>query len=170
MGMSVVNADNPYQEIVAKNAFKLKELVVETKVELPLAPVERSSIVLSGMVKVEGRKQVFLSVTKQGEKEAKYLQLGEQERTNGIEVQEIDLKQERVRITHNGQPMVLTFATHGLKSEGQSMPVTATSNLQLQKPLISKPIPQTGELAIEDAEVAGFSKGRLPFCKAEVYI
>lgn len=111
-----VRADNPYQEIVTRNAFDLKApVVIEQKVET--APLEAPAhIVLSGMALVDGKKQVFLSVTKPGGKVAKYLRLGELEREDGIEVVEIDLKNDRVRIKRNGRLSVMTFATHGAKA------------------------------------------------------
>lgn len=115
-GAGVVRADNPYQEIVTRNAFGLKApVVIEQRVETapPEAP---ANIVLSGMALVEGEKQVFLSVTKPGERVAKYLRLGELEREDGIEVVEIDLKNDRVRIKHNGQPALMSFVTHGAKA------------------------------------------------------
>jgi len=126
-GAGMVRADNPYQEIVTRNAFDLKAPVVIEQV-VPTAPPEAPAhIVLSGMALVEGKKQVFLSVTKPGEKVSKYLRLGELEREDGIEVVEIDLKNDRVRIKHNGQPSVMTFATHGAKAAAAAAPAMAAT-------------------------------------------
>ncbi len=129
LGTGVAQAYNPYLGIVERNAFGLKAPVVsEQKVETP--PLEApANIVLSGMALVEGKKQVFLSVTKPGEKETKYLRLGEQERDGAIEVVEIDLKNDRVRIKHNGQPAIMTFATHGAKVAAAAPAMAATPPL-----------------------------------------
>ncbi len=134
----MVRADNPYQEIVTRNAFDLKApVVIEQKVET--APLEAPAhIVLSGMALVDGKKQVFLSVTKPGEKVAKYLRLGELEREDGIEVVEIDLKNDRVRIKHNGQPALMSFATHGAKVVALPPQVTSTTPLPAQVTVLPK--------------------------------
>jgi hypothetical protein len=138
-GAGIAHADHPYEVITAKNAFGLKAApVMEQKVETePVVP--QSSIILSGLASVEGKKQVFLRVTAPGEKEAKYVRLGELERDGNIEVLEIDLKNERVRIKHNGQSMVMTFATHGVKAGtlppvAKLPPVPVTLDMKQVKP------------------------------------
>ena len=116
MVASAVMADNPYQEIAMKNAFGLKAgpaVVEEAVIEKPLP---QANLALSGMARLAGEKQVFLSVTVPGEKRATYLRLGEQEREGGIEILEIDLKNEQVRIKQNGQLIMMTFMTHGIKA------------------------------------------------------
>jgi hypothetical protein len=42
---------------------------------------------------------------------------------------EIDFKNERVRIKHNGQPSVMTFATHGAKVAAAAPAMAATPPL-----------------------------------------
>lgn len=123
VGTGAAQAGHPYEQIAEKNAFGLKAApVIEPKiVPVPVAPP--SDVTLTGMASVAGKKQVFLKMVVPGEKDAKYLRLGELERDGGIEVLEIDLKNERVRLKHNGQPMVMTFATHGAKAG--STPVAA---------------------------------------------
>jgi hypothetical protein len=125
LGAGMAQAYNPYLGIVDRNAFGLKPPVMVVPEAVTAPPEVPSNIVLSGMAKLAGKKQVFLSVTKPGEKEAKYLRLGEQEREGAIEVVEIDFKNERVRIKHNGQPSVMTFATHGAKAAGAAPVPTA---------------------------------------------
>jgi len=128
-GAGMAQAYNPYLGIVDRNAFGLKSPVVIEQVAAT-APLEApSSIVLSGMAKLAGKKLVFLSVMKPGEKEVKYLRLGEQERDGAIEVVEIDLKNDRVRIKHNGQPAIMTFATHGAKVAAAAPAMAATPPL-----------------------------------------
>jgi len=129
LGAGAAQAYNPYLGIVDRNAFGLKAPVVVVP-EVEKAPPEvPSNIVLSGMAKLAGKKLVFFSVTKPGEKEVKYLRLGEQERDGAIEVMEIDLKNDRVRIKHNGQPAIMTFATHGAKVAAASPAMAATPPL-----------------------------------------
>jgi len=109
-------AANPYREIVERNAFGLRPLVVETvpvDIELPAPP---ANIVLTGMAVFKGEKQAFLSVTKADERVTEYLQLAEDEQEAGIEVVEIDVRRERVSIRYNGQAAVLTFETNGAKA------------------------------------------------------
>lgn len=137
-GAGMVRADNPYQEIVAKNAFGLKApVVIEQKIETP-PPEAPAGIVLSGMAMLEGKKQVFLTVTKPGEKETKYLRLCEREREADIEVVEIDLKNDRVRIKHNGQPALMSFATHGAKPAAAAPAVAALPPLPAQVTVLPK--------------------------------
>jgi type II secretory pathway component PulC len=114
--VGAAQAANPYREIVERNAFGLRPLVVEkvpVEIELPAPP---ANIVLTGMAVFEGEKQVYLSVTKAGEKVTKYLSLAESEREEGVEVVQIDVRHDRVSIKYNGQPAVLTFETNGAKT------------------------------------------------------
>lgn len=108
-----------------RNAFGLRPLVEEKVLIDTEVPAPPAHIVLTGMAVFEGEKQVYLSVTKAGEKVTKYLSLAERERAEGIEVVAIDLSHERVSIKYNGQPAVLTFESSGAKAMTVTLPVPA---------------------------------------------
>lgn len=120
---SSLQAANPYQEIVERNAFGLKPLVVDVVEDEVKVPVPPANIILTGLAVFEGEKQVYLSVTKPGEKVTRYLSLAEREREEGIEVVKIDVGHERVSIKYNGQLSVLTFEENGAKAMTVAPPV-----------------------------------------------
>lgn len=115
MAFGVEGGGNPYGDIVARNAFGLKApepIKAPEPVQEEAAP---SNIELTGITAISGKKQVFLKLTTPGEKEPKYLSLGENERDGAIEVTEINPKAGRARIKNRGLPQTISFETHGAK-------------------------------------------------------
>lgn len=111
--MSVEDGGNPYADIVTRNAFGLKPPEPPKAPEPPKEEVAPSNIFMTGVTSIGGKKQVYLKVVTPGEKEPKYLRLGENERDGAIEVTEIIPKTGRVRIKNRGVPSTISFETHG---------------------------------------------------------
>lgn len=107
--------DNPYKDIITRNAFNLKPPEQPKPPEPPVEEKGPSNIVMTGVTSIGGKKQVFLTVTIPGEKDPKYLRLGENERDGAIEIVSIDPKTSRVRIKNSGVSSVISFETHGAK-------------------------------------------------------
>jgi hypothetical protein len=115
VALGVESGANPYADIVTRNAFGLKA-PEPPKAPEPVQEQEApSNIELTGMTAISGKKQVFLKLTTPGEKEPKYLSLGENERDGAIEVTEINPKAGRARIKNRGLPQTISFETHGAK-------------------------------------------------------
>jgi hypothetical protein len=115
VAFGVEGGGNPYADIVTRNAFGLKA-PEPPKAPEPVQEQEApSNIELTGMTAISGKKQVFLKLTTPGEKDPKYLSLGENERDGAIEVTEINPKAGRARIKNRGLPQTISFETHGSK-------------------------------------------------------
>jgi len=113
MAMGVEGGGNPYADIVTRNAFGLKPPEPPKAPEPPKEEVAPSNIFMTGVTSIAGKKQVYLKLVTPGEKEPKYLRLGENERDGAIEVTEIIPKTGRVRIKNRGVPSTISFETHG---------------------------------------------------------
>ncbi|MGV3756934.1 MAG: hypothetical protein ACO1QS_16255 [Verrucomicrobiota bacterium] len=113
MAMGVEGGGNPYADIVTRNAFGLKPPEPPKAPEPPKEEVAPSNIFMTGVTSIGGKKQVYLKLVTPGEKEPKYLRLGENERDGAIEVTEIIPKTGRVRIKNRGVPSTISFETHG---------------------------------------------------------
>jgi hypothetical protein len=113
MAMGVEGGGNPYADIVTRNAFGLKPPEPPKAPEPPKEEVAPSNIFMTGVTSIGGKKQVYLKVVTPGEKEPKYLRLGENERDGAIEVTEIIPKTGRARIKNRGVPSTISFETHG---------------------------------------------------------
>ena len=116
---------NPYADIVTRNAFSLKPPEPPKPIEQPKEEVAPSNIIMTGVTTINGKKQVYLKLTTPGEKDPKYLRLGENEREGQIEVTEITPKTGRVRIKNRGVPSIISFDTHG--AQMSSAPAAAVA-------------------------------------------
>src|SRR5437660_1094780 len=94
---------NPYQGIVTRNVFGLRE---------PLLPPDRPAqpppkITLTGITTILGYNLAFLKAQKPGKEQA--LMLTEGQRDGDVQVLEIDEKAGRVTVNNFGTVMTLTF-------------------------------------------------------------
>lgn len=107
--------DNPYKDIVVRNAFGLQPPPPPPTNAPPVPEAPPSNIVLTGVAKIGGQKLVFLTLTTPGEKEPKYLKLAENERDGAIEVTSIDPKTGRVGLKNRGITSFINFESNGAK-------------------------------------------------------
>lgn len=109
-------AENPTNEIAKKNAFGLKQKEVEVPTVAVASAPAPANIILTGMAKLSGRKQVFLKLAQPGETQPKYLRLGEKDREAGVEVLEINLDKGWAKINYQGKTSELTFDSNGAQA------------------------------------------------------
>ncbi len=101
--------DNPYQGIVIRNAFGLRDPAPPpqtTPLEPPKPPLK---VVLTGITKFGGNKKAYLEVTDPSTKTPDYPVLREGERVGALEIVQIDPDQSTVRIRNGGLESVITF-------------------------------------------------------------
>lgn len=112
-------AANPYLGIPERNAFGIKPPPPpppEPKaIEIPKSP---TNVVLTGFSEFDDGKVVYLMFTAIGAKSPEYISLHEGDAHNGVEVLQIDLASESVRIRQNGTESVLDYKSNGNKAPG----------------------------------------------------
>jgi hypothetical protein len=118
---------NPYRAIVARNAFRLKDPVPLPEPEPPAPPppeVPKIDVKVAGLAKIGGVRYAYLMVPdpdRQGQFEYPALtdnprQGGGVRHRSGIEVREIDLKAQTVRLVNGGIETTLSLKEDGVKS------------------------------------------------------
>ena len=117
--------DNPYKDIVVRNAFGLQPPPPPQTNAPPAPEIPTSNIFLTGVAKIGGIKKAFITLNTPGEKESKYLSIGENERDSGIEVTAIDTKSGRVKIKKGGVPTEISFEQNGAKANVAAAPAGA---------------------------------------------
>jgi len=109
------NAGNPYEVIAVRNVFSLRP----PSVAEPLAPksvVEpEASLRLTGVVLLEGKKWALLVKEKRGQP-AEHLTLREGQKIGDLEIRDVDVENEAVRVIANGKDHVLSFAAQGAET------------------------------------------------------
>ncbi len=113
--------ENPYKEIVVRNAFALLPPPPPPTNAPPAIEEAPSNITITGITVIGGQKQVYLTLATPGEKEPKYIHLSENEREGAIEVTKIDPKSGRVNIKNRGVASMISFETHAAKSNVASV-------------------------------------------------
>ena len=117
---------NPYQSIVERNSFGLKPPPAPAPVENTAPVQEQKKIMVTGIFREHGVQKACLAVvdTSNGQPKNTYLTLATGEKDAGIEVTEINDKDESVRIKHGFTPMLLTFKDNSFKtSSGGPAPI-----------------------------------------------
>ncbi len=115
---------NPYQGIVERNVFNLRE-PTPTTTEAPAAPPPK--ITLTGFTDILGNKRVLFKVQipakpPQPAKEESYI-LAEGQRDGDIEVLEIDEEAGVAKFNNHGTVQTLDLANDGAKPPATPMPV-----------------------------------------------
>jgi hypothetical protein len=103
---------NPYQAIVERNPFGLKEPPPPPSVEKPPPPVPLSSVKMTGTTSMFGTPRVLLEITEQEAGKAPTLRkpiLREGEKDGAIEVVSINIERSLVKIRNAGIETNLTF-------------------------------------------------------------
>lgn len=141
IGESLAAADqtNPYQSIVDRNAFGLREPPPppEPAPPPPPPPVARPVIKLKGWTSLFSKPRALLQITEQGEKPQNFI-LSENERQGEIEVKSIDMQKNEVVLSVSGFVTNVTFA----KKEDNAAPA-AGRNL----PVPGRPLPAAAAAA-----------------------
>lgn len=122
--------ENPYKDIVVRNAFALLPPPPPPTNAPPVVEEAPSNITLTGITTIGGQKQVYLTLTTPGEKEPKYLHMSENERLGAIEITKIDAKTGRVNIKNRGTASLISFETHGAKSNVAPAPVAGMAGIK----------------------------------------
>jgi hypothetical protein len=123
-GLTADSPGNPYSGIIERNVFALKPPPPPPSDLPPVAPPQK--IVLTGIVKAFGKKQVFFKTpmsAKPGEapKETSFI-LSEGERAGDIEVLEINERAGTVKFKNHGQPDDRSLEKDGMKPTGGGGP------------------------------------------------
>ena len=110
-------AENPYLGIPERNAFGIKPPPPpppEPKaVEIPKPP---ANVTLTGFSEFDDGKTVYLMFNLPGAKSPAYSSLHEGDAQNGVEILQIDLPSETVRIRQNGTESTLDYKSNGNKT------------------------------------------------------
>lgn len=112
-------AANPYLGIAERNAFGIRPPPPpppEPKaIEIPKPP---ANVTLTGFSEFDDGKTVYLMFAVIGAKSPEYTSLHEGDAHNGVEILQIDLASETVRIRQNGTESVLDYKSNGNKVAG----------------------------------------------------
>lgn len=110
-------AENPYLGIPERNAFGIKPPPPpppEPKaIEVPKPP---ANVTLTGFSEFDDGKIVYLMFNLPGAKTPEYSSLHEGDAQNGVEILQIDLASETVRIRQNGTESTLDYKSNGNKA------------------------------------------------------
>jgi hypothetical protein len=109
---AVAGGGNPYHAIVVRNVFDLHPPPPVIVKEVPKPPP--ANVKLTGLTLVFGKKQAYFSVMEvpppgKPAGKLKYYTLGEHERRDGLEVKEIDIQGQKVKIEKDGDASELTL-------------------------------------------------------------
>ena len=107
-------AANPYEVIVARNAFGLRPPPPPAPAPVAKPPEPERDIKISGLVAFQKIRKVGLYVIEKG-KQAKPYMLDEGEEKDGIKVLAIDPKKETARVRDGTRELVLDFKNHAMK-------------------------------------------------------
>ena len=103
---------NPYQAVVARNAFGLKAAVPEAKVTPPGRAIQPPKVILTGIVSVFGSVRALLEITEQEPGKAANTEkpiLREGQRCGPVELISIDYHKGTVKVRINGAETDLSF-------------------------------------------------------------
>lgn len=123
----ITSPGNPYRPIVARNAFRLREPAPPppppTNAPAPPEPV-KIDVKLAGLAKIKGVRYAYLMVPDSARPgQFLYPSLtddptrGRVRHGSGLEVREIDLAKQTVRVVNGGVEATLNFKEHGLKKD-----------------------------------------------------
>lgn len=122
---------NPYESIVERNAFGLKDPPPppsENPNSKPPEPEPPTKITFTGISRAFGTTRAHIMVPVEGKNnEFKYYSLEEKDVQDGIEVLAINPEKESVQIRSQGKALTLTFETHGNQAAGSSAPRPTTT-------------------------------------------
>lgn len=112
---------NPYQKIVDRNMFGLRDPPPPPVQTAPPPPVTPSNVKITGISNTYKVKKAHFMVSLPG-KTPEYCSLSEGEGKDSLEVLEIDTKAGSVKVRTAGVEKVMTFETDGLKNPMAAMP------------------------------------------------
>lgn len=121
-----VQSDNPYQAIVVRNVFRLKDPPPPPDPEAVKPPAPK--ITLTGISTILGKKLAFMKTppapVKPGEasKGDQYFTIAEGVTDGPLEVLEINERDGLVKIKYDGQPSTLDFTNNGAKPMAGPVP------------------------------------------------
>lgn len=119
--------NNPYRSIVARNAFRLREPAPPppppTNAPPPPDPV-KIDVKLAGLAQIKGVRYAYLMVP-DTERPGQFVypsltdnpEHGRVRHGSGLEVREIDIKKQTVRVVNGGMEVTLNFKDNGLKKD-----------------------------------------------------
>ena len=112
----IARSENPYDSIVARNAFGLRPSLPAQSAPTPpdATWTPPPDLKITGLVTVAPAKRVSFYVMEHGKPPKSYV-LAEGEQQDDIQVVNIDGKSQTVRVKNRGVFVVLGFKTHGLK-------------------------------------------------------
>ena len=113
---------NPYQKIVERNVFGLKDPPPPPVQTAPPPPATPSNVKITGISNAYKVKKAHFMVTVAG-KTPEYCSLSEGEGKDSLEVIEIDPKAGSVKVRTAGVEKVMTFETDGLKNPTAVVPL-----------------------------------------------
>jgi hypothetical protein len=111
-----------YRSIVDRNPFGLKDPVVQTNTPTDTLESQRVKVNLTGITRIGNTKQVHLMIPPDGKNPPRYLSLAENDKDGAIEVLEINVEKETVRIRNAGSEANLNFLNDGLKTAAVAAP------------------------------------------------
>jgi len=128
-----VNDGNPYRAIVARNAFRLKEPVPPPPppTNAPPPPEQpKVDVKLAGLAEIKGVRYAYLMVPdadRPGQFQYPTLtdnpdQFGSRVRHQSLEVREIDIKAQTVRLVNGGVEATINFKDNGVKNVPSAAP------------------------------------------------
>lgn len=129
-------ADSRYDTIVDRNIFRLTSPPPPPAAPTNTEALDRN-IELSGISNIGGKKKAWFIVKAKGAKESQYVNLGENERQEFLEVVSISEEEGEVTVLNSGSSMVLSFknnapkATAGGAAPPPPVPI-ATANVVTQ--------------------------------------
>lgn len=148
---AIVNAEatatRSYRSIIDRNPFGLQEPIVHTNVVIDPSVNEQVKIYLTGITRLGKAKHVHLMIPPDGTNLSRYLSLAENDKDGVIEVLEINVEKETVRIRNAGFEANLNFLNDGLKTvfvaptRRSSGPGTASPNESLDPPGATVQVP-----------------------------
>lgn len=115
-------ATRSYRSIVDRNPFGLKDPVVQTNTVVDPLENQRVKVNLTGITRIGNTKQVHLMIPPDGKNPPRYLSLAENDKDGAIEVLEINVEKEMVRIRNAGSEANLNFLNDGLKTAAVAAP------------------------------------------------
>lgn len=147
----VSKGDNhPYQAIVARNAFRLKDPLPPPPPPTnppPVAEPPKIDVKLAGLAEIAGVRYAYLMVP-DSERQGQFLypsltdnpERGSVRHSSGVEIKEINVKKRTVRMVNGGVEVTLNLKEHGVKSA----PAPAGKPGSPGQPPIPRPAVNTG--------------------------
>jgi hypothetical protein len=114
--------DNPYQKIVVRNVFGLRDPVPPPAPTVPTPPATPSNIKITGISNTSKVKKAHFMVSGKTPDKTEYCSLSEGEGKDALEVLEIDFKAGSVKVRISGVEKVMTFDADGLKNPTGPVP------------------------------------------------